>query len=88
MKDSEINRLKEMLEIEQRTSKAKTEEISALTIKANVSQNNKYNELTTQIEELKAEKQRLIRKIDQLNDSQRVLKSEVTEKDKIILNYL
>jgi hypothetical protein len=43
MKDTEINRLKELLDIEQRTSKVKSEELEKLTIKSNVTENNKYN---------------------------------------------
>lgn len=57
-------------------------------VQSNVQQNNKYYELTDQIEDLKAEKQRLTRKIDQLNQTQQTLKAEIADKDKIILNYV
>jgi len=51
-------------------------------------QNNKYNDLSAEVDELKAEKQRLTRKIDQLNQAQHSLKAEISQKDKIILNHV
>jgi chromosome segregation ATPase len=88
MKDDEIARLKEMLEVEQSTSNAKSEEIERLTIQASVAENKKHQDLDNQLEELKNEKQRLIRKIEQLNQAQQTLKADIAERDKIILNYV
>lgn len=74
-KEEEMDRMREQLKLEKSTSMLKTEEIERLNIILKMEQNNKYEQFSNEIEDLKAEKVRLNRRVDQLNEKIGALKN-------------